>query len=269
MSRNKKEVAEAASTALQTADEAKALAVFQQSGETGFEDTRSDDYAVPFLKMLQKTSPEVDRDDPAFIEDAVPGEFLNTATGKRYKGITVIPCYYRHAMVEWKPRDSGGGFVAQHDVGIEVGMQRDDSGRYVTDRGTYLADTRYFFCLHVEEGGEPEPAVVSFTSTQLREARTWMTRMQAMRVTNAEGQRVPAPMFSCLWKITDVPKQNEKGSWRGYKVELVGQIKEEALARAAVDARKMFSTVASTIKPPVEDGSETTADTGGKSDVPF
>jgi hypothetical protein len=264
--------APAAGTAV-TEYDPKALAVFHESGETGFEQTTGDDYAVPFLKILQKMSPEVDRDNPAFIEGAEPGQFLNTATAKLYRGATIVPCYYRHAMVEWKPREDGGGFVAQHDPGVEVGMTRDESGRWETGRGTYLADTRYFFCLHVTEEGEPEPVVLPFASTQIKKARTWMTRMQALRMPGPEGTRVPMPMFANLWRITDVPEQNDKGTWRGYKVELVGPVRDAALAQAAVDARKSFSSVATKIKPPTEDaaaaGEAGTEAGAGKRDVPF
>lgn len=241
-------------------------ALWAEESETGFEDTTREDYAVPFLVLLQKGSPQCDEDDGAYIEGAKPGQFLDTSTGQTFEEVEIIPCFYRHAMVEWRDRDEGGGFVAQHEPGIEEGLERDESGRFVTDEGNYIADTRYFFCLRRDQDtGDLSPVVLSFTSTQLKKARTWMTRMRSIRATASDGRRFTLPMFANLWRLTSVGEQNDKGSWKGYKIELIGPIHDPEIARQAKDARDMFKSAADSVKPPEAKGK----DEKDGDDVPF
>jgi len=240
-----------------------AVALYEgAAGDTGFEGTTAEDYAIPFVKLLQKGSPECDKDDGAHVEGAEQGKFYNTATGEVTDHVDVIPCHYRHAMVEWKDRDEGGGFVGQHEPGAEAGLDRDERGRFVTDRGTYMADTRYFFCVMAET---MEPVVVSFTSTQLKKARNWMTRMQAIKATGKDGARFQMPMYSHVYRLTSVPEQNDQGSWRGYKIEALGTVEDAGVAQAARDAREMFRTAAANVKPPADGGDRAAKD----ANIPF
>lgn len=247
-----------------TRDEAAVAALYEDAVGEGFEDTSKDDYAIPFVKLLQKMSPEVDDSDGAYIEGAKPGMFLNTATGELTPDVEAIPCFYRRAMVEWRHRDDGGGFVGQHEPGYEAGFTRDESGRYVTPDGTYLADTRYFFCLSPETG---EPFVLSFASTQIKKARAWMTRMQSLKATGKDGRRFTLPMFANVWKLVSTDEENGKGKFKGYKIELVGPITDPDIARSAKDARDMFRDTAANVRPP--DPASTSADDGPAEDPPF
>lgn len=246
-------------------DDQNVVALYEGETDTGFEGTTSDDYAIPFVKLLQKMSPEVDESDGSYVDGAKPGMFYNTATGEVHDSIEAIPCHYRRAMVEWNHRDEGGGFVAQHEVGAEEGMERDESGRYVTGRGSYLADTRYFFCINPDSG---EPFVLSFASTQIKKARAWLTRMQALKATGKDGRRFTLPMFANVYKITSSDEENAKGKFKGWKIELVGPITDPDLAQAAKDAREMFRNSSDNVKPP-----ETTAPTSSgprdDEDIPF
>ena len=244
-------------------DTADMAALYEADAGTGFEGTTNEDYIIPFIKLLQKMSPEVDQDSGSFIEGAKAGMFIDTGTSELLESVDFIPCYYHRTIVEWRDRDSGGGFVAQHDVGYEQNFSKDDSGRYITPNGTYLADTRYFFGLRLKSDGDTSPVVVSFTSTQLKKSRTWLTRMQALKFTKRDGSRATFPIFSHTWQLTSVPEENERGSWRGYKIDIVGPIQNPALVNAARKAAEMFRSTASRVKPPV-DGARP-----AEADVPF
>ena len=102
-----------------------------QSG-AGFEDTDADDYAIPFVAVLQKGSPQVDPDDGAYINGAKPGLFYNTVTGELFKDITVIPCARRREFVEWVPRDEGGGLIGRHDPDSDVVLNCKRDGLHFT-----------------------------------------------------------------------------------------------------------------------------------------
>ena len=101
-------------TALQAAGET-ALApaeLFESKPGEGFEGMTQDDLVVPFIKLLQKGSPEVDEDKGEYMEDAEVGMFLDAATHELMEEVNFVVCHYHRAMVEWRSRDDGGGFVA-------------------------------------------------------------------------------------------------------------------------------------------------------------
>ena len=78
--------------------------VFSQDAGIGVQDLTTEDLAIPFLKVLQKMSPELDD------LDVRAGDIFNTVTkdgvsGK--EGVRVIPCAYRLEYIEWEPRGTG------------------------------------------------------------------------------------------------------------------------------------------------------------------
>lgn len=231
------------------------------AGETGFEGTRADDYQLPFVKLLQKMSPEVDEDNGAYVEGAKPGMYYDAASGALMTEFDFIACHYHRAIVEWRDRDaSGGGFVAQHPLGYEANCERiEKNGKWTgrwrspTEPTNYLVDTRYFFGLRLTEGGDHELAVLSMSSTQTKKARAWLTRMQAMKARRDDGSRFQLPMFASVWRFSSVPEENDQGAWRGYKIDYVGPQLDRNLRDAAKNARDMFVKAAVNVKPPSDD----------------
>ena len=86
---------------------------------TGLEDASAEDYAIPFLRILQGGSPQVKKSEGKYIQGSEEGDIFNTVSSeivKSDKGIIVVPCYYQKKYIEWISRDTkGGGFVAAHD----------------------------------------------------------------------------------------------------------------------------------------------------------
>jgi len=236
-----------------------ALALYGGDADTGFEGTTSDDYALPFLKLLQKMSPEVDVDNGAFIAEAKPGMYLDTSTNELLETMKFIPCFYHRAIVEWRDREEGGGFVAQHAPGYEERFSRNDRGQWVTPDGTYLADTRYFFGLRLKADGSVVTGVIAFSSTQLKRARAWLTRLQALKLQTAGGFRA-YPIYAHVWEFSSVAEENEKGSWRGYKIELVERITDQGLVNAARENYALFKRSATNLRPLAEPAGGTTAE---------
>ena len=112
-----------------------------------------DDVAVPYLYVLQTNSPQVNPDHDAYIDGAKAGMFFNNVSMEIYdgrnEGLIVIPCAYERKYVEWVPRDSGGGFVGEHDIdsGIlsectpnEKGIPCLKSGNLVIETGCTVGD---------------------------------------------------------------------------------------------------------------------------------
>ena len=202
-----------------------AVAVFDDtllSGGTGLEETTTEDFAIPFVRVLQNGSPQVNKQKGEYVEGAEPGKLYNTVTNGLYdgtKGILVVPCAYVKKFIEWIPRDKGGGLVdASHDVSILKSCVRDEETRrfYLPDSKNEIVETAQFFILIL--GSEPQQAVLAFTSTQLSVARKWLTMLRMARVQNSKGESVSAPMFPYTYRLTTTSQSNEKGTWNGYSV---------------------------------------------------
>ena len=92
------------------------------SGGTGLEETTAEDFAIPFIRILQQMSPQLNKQDGRYNEEAQAGMLVNTVTNEVYDGdtgVTVVPCAYVKKYIEWIPREKGGGLVdASHNASI-------------------------------------------------------------------------------------------------------------------------------------------------------
>jgi hypothetical protein len=224
-----------------TALSAELLAELAKDAGAGSENVRPEDMVIPFVTVLQKNSPQVDDAGGSYIEGAKPGQFFESGTQSVYDTLQVIPCEFKTMMVEWHPRETGGGFVGQHEVGYEKQFQRNDRGQWVTDVGTLLIQTMYFYCLLIQPSGDTMPVVFSFTSSQLKKARTWVTRLVSKKITDpGTGKKFTPPFYEMIWNVSSVAEENEKGTWRGYKIDPLKQVDSLELFQAARKARTMF-----------------------------
>lgn len=211
-----------------------AMDEMETDADSGFENADSESYAIPFLRVLQDLSPQVKKQRGEFIPGAEPGMILNTVTEDVYSadssedntGVIVIPCYYRRAFIEWIPRDQGGGFVDEHPVGTEKGLQR-DGGKFITSDGNELLDTRYHYVLLLNDDGGFEPALITMTSTQIRKSKSWMSMMSRLKLKNSQGKSFTPPMFSHKYRLQTKPESNDQGDWYGWHITLESRLSAE------------------------------------------
>lgn len=257
-------------SALATTQPAGALAtntMFEAEKESGFEDMGMTDFTMPFLKLLQKLSPELDSSTDQYIEGAKVGQFMDSSTKELFDSLDIIPCLYQPKMVEWKP--GRGGFVAQHEVGYEISIKAvkdPKTGKFVIPgSNNELIDTRYYFCLRFSKTGELVPVVIAMTSTQIKYARQWNSQMDSIRFQGKDGAYRP-PMFSHIYTITAGDDKNEKGSWKTYQIAIKRPIgeKEAEMFLKAKDMRETFKETSKNIKP-VEDAASTPSAPSGDS----
>lgn len=189
---------------------------------TGFEQADSNDYAIPFLHILQKLSPQVDEENPNHVKGARPGMIYETVSkhlipGK--EGLITIPCAFKKSFVEWKPRDSGGGFVKDHgwNEDLIATCSRDDRGRLVLENGNSYIETKYHYVL-IAIDGMLKPAVITMVSSQLKKSRAWMAMMQTRRMKNSSGKDFIPPMFAYTYNLTTVLEQKDQNSWFSWNV---------------------------------------------------
>jgi len=216
-----------AMTALEEQQRALAImgAEFEQEADGGYEETDRDSYAIPFIKILQKMSPEVDEESGQYVEGARPGMFYNSATGKLADGktgIIIIPVHFRRRFLHWADREMGGGYKGDYSVTeaeqMKRGTIRGKSGRDEFGDGTYLADTREHYVMWVDDD-DSQLGVISMSSTQIKKSKKWLNQMDAVRLTNSKGIKYRPPSWARLWRATSVAEKNDQGSWYGWVLE--------------------------------------------------
>lgn len=184
----------------------------------GFQNTTNEDFAVPFLVVLQANSPQVeDEDHPGKV-----GELYNTVTEERWgtkKGLCLIPCVTEHVYVEWQPRSEGGGFVGTHAIDSEVvkkaKAQSKEFGDYKTEEGNDLVQTYYMYVMLLRDPEQETPpdefAMIAFTSTKIK---VYKRTMQRLRM-----QKGNPPLFANRLLLTTVQEENSAGKYRNFHFE--------------------------------------------------
>jgi len=215
--------------------------LFEADANAGSQNMTQEDLALPFLKVLGQLSPEVNKQNAKFINGAEPGMIVNSVTKELYdgaKGINVIPVHYERQYVEWQDRgQSGNAPVAIHsaDSDIVSTTTRDKSWKDRLPNGNYLENTANHFVILM--GKSPSTALISMKATQLKISRKWNSMMMGIKLQGQKGLFTP-PTYSHIYKLKTVQMSNDKGTWFGWDVSLVGPIKDKAV----YDIAKQFAT---------------------------
>jgi hypothetical protein len=198
----------------------------------GFENQTAEDISVPFIEVLQSNSPE------AQVEDGPrPGTFINRTTGEIFSGkdgVAFIPAVTSHVVVEWVPRDKGGGIVATHELDSDLVKQvraTQPLGKYVhPTNGNDLIETFYVYGVFVPpDGSGPHPAVIAFSSTRIKPYKDWMFRARSIVISLPNGRKLTKlPLFSHRYRLTTVQAENTKGKWHTVVVRFDGDNAEAA-----------------------------------------
>jgi hypothetical protein len=254
------------------------LSAFEQFAGGGFDEMRAEDVAIPFIRILAQLSPEVNKRDGKYINGAEAGMLLNTVQNRAYdgeKGILVIPCYYAPRYIEWKPRNSGGGFVASYtpEEAARFKTTRNDRNEDILPNGNLLVNTAQFFVLFLHDEGV-QRALISMSSTQLKKGRKWNAQMGALTGKGKNGT-FTLPMFSSVYRLKTVAEANDKGDWFGWEISRERALdpanpEDADLVQQAVAF--MQSVKAGDVKVKHEDALDTTPSGGshaGDDNIPF
>ena len=208
-----------------------ALATFDMEADAqqGAQNISQEDLALPFLKILGQLSPEVNKTHGKYVEGAEPGKIINTVTNELYDKISVVPCHYKRQYIEWQDRGaSSGAPVAIHDADSDIVSQttRDKSYKDRLPNGNYLENTANHFVLVV--GKNPETALISMKSTQLKVSRKWNSMMMGLKLQGKNGLFTP-PTYSHIYNLSTVQMSNDKGTWFGWDVAKAGPVEDKSI----------------------------------------
>lgn len=246
-------VATVQNTALSTAVELD----FSADAGAGMEGATAESFAIPFLSVLQKGSPQVDEAGPGpLVDGAKAGMLFENITGRLFDskvGVIVVPCAYRRVFLRWGARgteDAGfkgevlpeevaklraEGKVVEVDGGLyfpeaDGSIRRSKDGKVQCD---VLKDTRNHYVLILdEETGGWTNALMSLTSTQIKKSKMLMSLMASVKVKGPAGLFTP-PTFANQIRVSTVAESNDKGNWYGVKFDTEGQVRDGAIFAAA------------------------------------
>ena len=208
-----------------------ALATFDMEADAsqGAQNISQEDLALPFLKILGQLSPEVNKRDGKYVDGAEPGKIINTVTNELYDTLNVIPCHYKRQYIEWQDRGtSTGAPVAMHEANSDI-VSQTTRGKDYKDRlpnGNYLDNTASHFVLTL--GDNPQTALISMKSTQLKVSRKWNSMMMGIKMQGKNGLFTP-PTYSHIYKLSTVQMSNDKGTWFGWDVSKVSSVQDKAV----------------------------------------
>jgi hypothetical protein len=174
---------------------------------TGFEQTNSETFKTPFLKVLQLLSPELNpKKESDYVETAKPGMFCNTATKEVFNKLDVIVLNIEHNLVVWKP--NRGGFVGVYPKAKENEIVHSVDGiKKYDEEMNEIYDTINFFCMNANNYSDL--FVISLSNTSFKHGRNWSTKIRMLK----SNEKPIGFSYAGVWTIQTVEESNDLGSW--------------------------------------------------------
>jgi hypothetical protein len=248
--------------------QAELAAAFEADSGVGFEEVTSGDIQIPFLRIIQALSPQLKKNDPAFIAGASQGDIFNTVTSKVWEadtGVSVLPVFFQMKFLEFVPRSQGGGFegeLSADSEDVRTASRDKDSGMELLSNGNELVRSAQHYIKIIHEDGTLENAIVDMKKTQLKKSRLWMSMMMMQRYNGAT-----LPSFANTYRLKSVEDGNDKGTWGTWSIALEGQVPSIEAYREAKDLHGSVSSGELKIASPVQDSAVITSQSD--EDVPF
>jgi|TARA_A100000172_G_scaffold13301_2_gene6978 hypothetical protein len=196
---------------------------------------------IPFIRIIQALSPEINKRDPKFIDGASNGDIFNNVTGQYFngeEGIVVIPCYQETKYLKFTPRDSGGGFLGEIAKGDpEIAKAVRTGAKEILPDGNELVKSDQHYCLVLASDGIPSFGIVDMKSSQLKVSKRWKTQI-SMLTKEVNGQLKRPPIFLTMWKLSTVEERNDQGAWFNWSIANAGHVENKEIANMALNFRK-------------------------------
>jgi hypothetical protein len=216
--------------------------LLEEEAGAGLENFTTEDMQIPFIRILQALSPQLNKQDSMYIKGAEQGDIFNTVSQKVYRadeGVLVVPCFFEKKFLEFALRSSGGGFIRELSAeDKDIGLTNREGAAEVLPSGNELVRTHQ----HVIMAMDPEtklgsPAILDMKKTQLKVSRRWNTIKNGIKLPSGK----PMPLYGTAWSVRTIAESNDQGSWYNYKIERVTEVTKE-LEAMMLEARTMYQS---------------------------
>ncbi len=194
----------------------------QELSMEGYEEITSDTMAIPFIKVSQSLSPEINSKKPECIPGLKIGQFFNNVSNVVYgEELQIVVLKFDRIWIEWKP--NRGGFVGYHKEENLNNIVADWTfGSMKTVNGNNLEEYYVYYVLLA--GREDEGVMIlSLASSNIKVAKELNRMMLTHRLPNGK-RTVP---YLLIFTLRTVEKSNEKGDWYGVDFQFSGYIDQE------------------------------------------
>ncbi len=222
--------------------------MFADDAGAGMEGASVESFAIPFLNVLQKGSPQVDETSGSAVPGAKAGMLFESISGQMIDGkvgITIVPCAYRRVFLHWSESKGFQGEMLPEEVAkrrsygsiVEhknrLYMPEKKGGEIDPEETDRIADARNHYVLIIDNKTRAwRQALISLGSTQIKKSRALMTALASVKM-ELDGKLITPATFANLVKVTTVPENNDKGTWFGWKFELAGFVASPEMYQAA------------------------------------
>jgi len=242
--------------------------IFADGGEGSSFD--SSELQIPFIRLAQQMSPQINKKDAQFIDGLSSGDMFNNLTNEIYAGGTallVVPCYVVTKYREFIPRLDGGGFVQELQASDpDITRTTKNLNKDILPSGNELVKADEYYCLLLGEDGDYEMAVVDMKVSQMKVSRRWKSQISMNKAKNPKtGQMQTLPIYSTIWKLSTVDETNKRNeTFSNYAVSKLGMVEDRSIYQAA----KVFrASVAAGEAKAVSEDAATLSKTNKKDDI--
>lgn len=240
---------------------------------SGFENvTGTEDLALPFLKVLSPTSPELNPSKSKYIEGAKAGNIVNTVTKELYdgeKGVNVIPCFYNREYIEWAEMGEGPGapiniYPKESDIMTKT---KPNGGKDWLDNGHYVEDTRSHFVLVLDDDYKPMyEALIIMKGSSRKVSKNWMSQQMMKKLPDGR----PLPSYGYIYKAMSKGESNKKGAWNRWDIVADKMVDDTNTFKKALGFYESMKKGEKTVDHGADNVEETAAPTKKSNDeIPF
>jgi hypothetical protein len=181
------------------------------------EHLNQDELEIPFLRIAQKGSPQVDEDKPEFVKGLKIGHYFNTVAGESYGNTLKIQVHgYFQNFTIWKGEKGNGEFngtmTPEEFRAFEAKntLTRDggDMVNFVEGEEFRYSDTRNFI-VSIPERSDDGIMIYPLTSTGIKPAKKWNTLQNGRRINGR-----PAKRYATIWEIKSDGFEKNGFTWK-------------------------------------------------------
>lgn len=208
----------------------------------GMEDVTIQDLLIPRIAILQALSPQVQENEPEYVEGAKPGMICDVSIGELIESpLTFIPCHFSKVWIEWYPRQTQKGIATIHNTpDIKDECEVEEDGNLVLENGNLIMETAQLFGLNMNNNGSL--CFIPMASTQLKAARKLITFAMGERLTSNTGNEYTPPLFYRAYILDVMTQRNSKGTWYGWDISrgppITSHKSYESLIQKCVDVQR-------------------------------